>query len=200
VREQGRRDEEARGTAGRAEGPPLPPPRIALIGFMGSGKTTVGRLLARRIGWAFVDLDTLIVEKAGKSVAEIFSDSGEAAFREIESRCLRELGDRERVVVAAGGGAAVAEANRGFFAAASTFHLAVSLETALTRTGADTARPLLSRGPAVLRELFASRLPVYRSLGAEVDTEGRGPEEVAAVIVRLLGLTSREGDRGRSSP
>jgi shikimate kinase len=101
---------------------------VALIGFMGCGKTTVGRLLAARLGYAFLDLDRWLERRRGKSVRQIFQESGEEAFRDLESSALRELSSRRRVVIAAGGGAPVREANRPFFHEASTFYLEISFE------------------------------------------------------------------------
>jgi shikimate kinase len=173
-------------------GVPDPPRLIALIGFMGSGKSTVGRELADRMGWDFADLDSLIEEREGARVAEIFASRGETAFRLLESRYLAGLAGRERLVVAAGGGTPVSAANREFFTRAATFFLSVSLPVALERTGADPSRPLLARGLAALRELYDSRLPVYRSLGMEIDTDPLTPAEVAVRIMAVLGVTRRD--------
>jgi shikimate kinase len=168
-------------------GPALPA-RISLIGFMGSGKTTVGRILARVLGLELIDLDSLIEQGAGASVAQIFAEHGEQAFRDREAHALASLASREGIVVAAGGGAPVQERNREFFERLSTtFYLRVSLATARRRTRSGVARPLLGRGEGAVRALYEKRLPVYRSFGAEVDTEGRTPEEVAGEILRLLG-------------
>jgi shikimate kinase len=166
-----------------------PAARVALIGFMGSGKSTVGRLIAGRLGWLFVDLDMVIEEHAGMPIPELFAARGEAGFRALESRCLAELSSRERIVVAAGGGTPIAEENRAFFTGAATFLLAVSLSAALQRTGGDAGRPLLARGEEALARMYAERLPVYRSLGREIQSEGRSAEEVAEEILAVLGPT-----------
>ncbi len=172
--------------------PGSPPPLIALIGFMGSGKTTVGNLLAASLGWDFVDLDTLIEDRMGRKVTEIFAAMGEEAFRAAESRFLADLGGRDRLVLAAGGGTPVA--NRDFFIRAATFYLRVSLPTAMARTGPASGRPLLARGPEAVRSLYQSRLPVYASLGTGVDTEGKSPADVAREILSLLKITSQGRD------
>ncbi len=167
-----------------------PPRLIALIGFMGSGKTTVGRELAARIGWDFADLDALIEEGEGRRITEIFAAVGESAFRSMESRYLAGLAGRERLVVAAGGGTPVIPANREFFAGAATFFLSVSLPVALARTAADSSRPLLAGGLPAVEGLYETRLPVYRALGTEIDTDPLTPAEVARKIQRALGLTT----------
>ena len=87
----------------------MPPQRIALIGFMGAGKTTVGAILAARLGWDFVDTDALIEVRAGAPVAAIFRERGEQAFRDLEADVLAELAQRQRAVIATGGGAPAQE-------------------------------------------------------------------------------------------
>jgi shikimate kinase len=165
--------------------------RIALIGFMGAGKSTVGALLAARLGWQFVDTDALVVERAGAPIDRVFREQGETAFRQVEAEVLAEVGAREHVVVATGGGAPAQPRNAAFFAGTSlTVHLKVSLATALERArragpGAAT-RPLLSQEESAVRELFKSREPVYEKLGACVETEGREPAAVVEEIVSLL--------------
>jgi len=167
------------------------PSRVALIGFMGSGKTTVGRLLAARLGYAFLDLDEWIARRAGKSVRRIFQTEGEESFRELEAAALQELSSRRRVVIAAGGGAPVREANRAFFRAAPTVYLEISFEEFLRRTAANPGRPLRDRPVGELSALFESRLPVYRELGIRVSSQGRNPREVVEEIVDRL--TRRKG-------
>ena len=85
---------------------------IFLIGYRGSGKTTIGRILAARLGWAFVDADTLLEERAGKSIRQMFATDGEPAFRDLESAILAELSQRTNVVVATGGGVVMRDRNR----------------------------------------------------------------------------------------
>jgi shikimate kinase len=158
---------------------------------MGSGKSTIGGLLAEKLGYRLVDLDSMIRRRAGKTIADVFRDSGEKAFRETETQCLRELEGVPLTVIAAGGGAPIAEVNRSFFTrSARTFFLEVSLETALSRTGRDSSRPLLAMRPAELKRLFDARLPVYRSLGYSVDTEGKSPFQIVEEILLLLRTTT----------
>lgn len=165
----------------------MTPSRIALIGFMGAGKSTVGRLLAERLGWRFADLDSLVEAEAGCGVAEIFRREGEDGFRRRESACLEALRSMERAVIASGGGAPLRPENAAFFrGAAFTIYLRTSLETALRRVGADPGRPLLAGDRAGVEILYARRLSVYAALGTAVDTDGKGPREVVERIVTLL--------------
>ncbi len=165
----------------------MTPDRIALIGFMGSGKTTVGRILAARLGWELVDTDDLVEQRAGAPVADIFRDRGERAFRDLEAEVIASLAGRTRLVVATGGGAPAQPRNRGFFSGdTATFHLRVSYETARARTRGDPARPLLSLAEGAVRGLYASRQSVYEELGKGVETEGLAPEEVMENVVQLL--------------
>jgi shikimate kinase len=164
------------------------PVRVVLIGFMGSGKSTVGALLADRLGWEFVDLDTLVETRAGCPISTVFATHGEQRFRDLESECLYELAGRSRVVIASGGGTPMGDANQWFFtdAGAAVFHLDVSLEEALTRTSGDASRPLLARGPEEVRQRYEARLPRYRELGTGIATDGMSPEEVTVKIAAQL--------------
>ena len=162
--------------------------RVALIGFMGSGKTTVGALLAARLGAELVDTDRVIEERTGLPVSRIFAESGEPAFRALETAVLDELRSRQGIVVATGGGAPLQSSNRPFFEATpDTFHLRVGLATARARASAGGAtRPLLSRDEAAVRRLYEERQSVYEELGRPVETEGCSPADVAREILRLL--------------
>jgi shikimate kinase len=163
------------------------PDRVILIGFMGSGKTTVGRILAARLGWELVDTDELVEARAGAPVTRIFEDHGERAFRDEEAEALASLGKRTRLVIATGGGAPAQPRNRQFFSGpVAVFHLRVSLQTARERTKANTARPLLSLPEGVLHSLYEKRRPLYELMGKGVETEGRKPEQVAEEILMLI--------------
>jgi shikimate kinase len=168
---------------------PALPARVALIGFMGAGKSTVGRQLAARLGYAFVDLDREIEEGSGKAIREIFSEQGEEAFRRLETDALAALASRRRVVVAAGGGAPVQPENRAFFHETATFYLEIGFEEFLRRTLANPARPLRGRPEEELRALFERRLPVYLELGQAIRSERRSPREVVEEILERLGQT-----------
>jgi shikimate kinase len=159
---------------------------VALIGFMGCGKTTVGRLLAARLGYAFLDLDQWIEARQGRSIRQVFQESGEEAFRDLESSALRELSARRWVVIAAGGGAPLRQTNRGFFRQAATFYLEISFDEFLRRTAGNPNRPLRGRPMEELALLFESRLPIYRELGWRVASEGRSPAEVMGKILEKL--------------
>ncbi|HVO39646.1 MAG TPA: shikimate kinase [Spirochaetia bacterium] len=162
------------------------PPLIALIGFMGSGKSTVGRIVAEKVGYRFVDTDALVVERAGAPISRIFAERGEAAFRDLEAQVLRSLSSARASVIAAGGGAPAQQRNRQFFQNARTFHLRVSFRSVRGRTREDTGRPLLSQDDHVVRGLYEGRLAVYEELGEPVETDGRTPLEVAEEIILRL--------------
>jgi shikimate kinase len=168
---------------------PVDADRIILIGFMGSGKTSVGRVLAARLGWELVDTDALVETRAGALVADVFREKGEAAFRELEAEALASLRGRRNLVIATGGGAPTQARNRDFFVGQGVFHLRVSLENVLQRTRGDRERPLLSQGEEAVRALYESRRPVYESMGTGVDTDGRDPAAIAGEILRLLNPT-----------
>jgi shikimate kinase len=175
--------------AGRPEIDTRAPHRIALIGFMGSGKTTVGRLVAARLGYRFLDLDMLITENAGKSIREIFDEDGEEAFRRIESDALYSVREMNRLVIATGGGAPIRQENQEFFEnLAATFYLEVSFKEFLNRTGRDHARPLLDRSERALAALYKSRLPIYRSLGQRIITDSRTAQDIAVEILEKLSV------------
>ncbi len=165
---------------------------IFLIGFMGSGKTTVGRLLAERLGWSFADLDDLVVRAAGASVAEIFAREGEEGFRRREAEAVRAAATGRRSVVATGGGAACREENlRLMLASGRVVALGVSAAEAVRRTGGRSGRPLLdgSADPlAAATSLLGKRQAFYAQAHLRVDTDGRTPAEAASAILAGLGL------------
>ena len=172
------------------------PRRIVLVGFMGSGKTTVGRRLADLLGWSFVDMDARIEEEAGVSVADIFRGQGEASFREREARLARALGERERVVIAAGGGAFATPATReALQAGAATVWLRCDAETVLSRVLLDGSRPLASSRETILR-LLAEREPSYRLADLAVDASAKSPEAVAQEIADGLFAGRAAAGRG----
>src|SRR5437660_1222425 len=118
---------------------------IFLTGFMGSGKTTLGKILANRLQWEFIDLDELIIERAGRSIPEIFSEFGEAHFRLLEREALRSLAARSPAVVALGGGVFVSDENRALVAEQGiSIWLDCDLDEILKRLGNDKTRPLYS--------------------------------------------------------
>lgn len=176
------------------------PDRVILIGFMGSGKSTVGRILAGRLGWELADTDALIESHAGAPVKDIFRDLGERAFRDKEADVLEGLGKRKQLVVATGGGAPAQARNREFFSgAAAIFHLRVSLDVMRRRTGNDAGRPLLALEADALRKLYEDRQPLYESLGIPIETDGRTPQQVAEEILLLLRNPTRGTPPGDTS-
>lgn len=166
--------------------------RIYLTGFMGTGKTTVGELLAENLGCRFVDLDALIVEDAGKSISDIFATLGEERFRDIESAMLHALDQTAALVVATGGGIILRETNRRFMRDTGyVINLAASLETIDARLTGDTSRPLLqgdSRHQR-LRALFMQRQHLYDECDFKLETTGKAPMEIVSII--LLWLKNR---------
>jgi shikimate kinase len=162
------------------------PPCVALIGFMGSGKSTIGRLLASRLGYAFVDLDVVIEAESGRSIRELFAEEGEEAFRARESAALASLAGRQSLVLAAGGGAPSTEQNRAFFRDAATFYLEITFEEFLERTARSKKRPLRRRSIEELKALYERRRPIYEALGSRIPTGGRSPQEAVEEILDRL--------------
>jgi shikimate kinase len=168
---------------------------IYLIGYRGSGKTTVARELAGRLGFDCVDADDEIEQRAGKSIAHIFSEEGEGRFREIESDVVADLCRLRRTVVAMGGGAMMNETNRTEVRLAGTvIWLTASVPTILARLAADAStesrRPNLtaSGGLSEIETVLAMREPIYRACATiEIDTDGKSPQEVVEEIMALLG-------------
>jgi shikimate kinase len=169
---------------------------IALIGYRGTGKTTVAQQLALRLGWDWVDADVEIELRAGKSIAAIFADDGEEAFRDLESEVVKSLCARERTIVALGGGAVLREVNRAAIArCGAIIWLQASVESIERRLADDattaTRRPNLTKssGQQEIAEVLAARTPIYRACATlEVDTEGKTPGAIADEIVAALGL------------
>lgn len=179
--------------------------RIFLTGFMGSGKSAVGRPLAERLGVPFVDLDGEIEAAAGMSVPEIFVQSGEPAFRSLESRALRQTAAQPAVVVATGGGVVTREANLRWMARHGvTVWLHPEFATILRRIGerGGGGRPLF-RDAEQARRLYASRLRAYRRADLEIPVGAdEAPAETAAKIARALAEgapAGRDPDPGGAS-
>jgi 3-dehydroquinate synthase len=176
------------------------PEHIALVGFMGAGKSAVGAELARTCGLPFVDLDALIVERAGRSISDIFAQSGEPGFRARERSALREvLARSERTVIATGGGTfADPVMRRELAAAARTVYLRASPEALLSRIGDDASigqRPMLQVADreGSLRRLLQRRVPAYETCELVVETERRSLREVVEDVRGMLAVAS--GDR-----
>ena len=162
---------------------------LVLTGFMGTGKTTVGRILADRLGYGFVDTDEVIESRSGP-IGEIFERDGEEAFRELERALAQELAGRTGLVIATGGrmmldASCSACLERAAWVVCLTAHPDIIVE----RIGDTTQRPLLDVADtsARVQELLAERAEGYARF-ASVDTGGRSPDEVADAIMSLLGL------------
>lgn len=181
-------------SAERRRGDPEEVRRILLVGFMGSGKTTVGRELARRIGWDFVDFDDVIEARTGRSIPEIFAAEGEAGFRRIEASVARDLLELEGAVLASGGGWPAAPGRMDAAGAGTiSIWLRVPAEVAVARarsgSGPDSVeRPLLETDDplATARELLRRREPYYRKADHAVDGVEGPPREVVRRILREL--------------
>lgn len=158
---------------------------IVLVGFMGAGKTTVGRLLAEELGVPFVDADEAIVAAEGRSIADIFRDDGEAGFRRIEASRVAGLLAGDEVVLALGGGALGTPAVRDAVAGHQVVLLDVPLAEALARVGGDAGRPMLARPD--LAEVYAGRQQAYGDAASlVVPVAGRTPEQVVAALRSAL--------------
>lgn len=164
--------------------------RVLLVGFMGSGKTSVGRRLGERLGWRFVDFDEAIEAEAGERVAEIFARRGEPWFRGLEARVAVRLLAERRVVLGSGGGWAAAPGRlAGVPAGTATFWLRVSPEEAVRRAGSrPRTRPLLDRPDPLetARTLLEERAPRYAEARWTVDTDRSSVEDVTAGILEIL--------------
>ena len=175
-----------------------------LIGYRGSGKTTVGRLLAERWSLPCLDADDLIEERAGRTIAEIFAASGEGAFRDLESLIVKELAERSKAgfqsVISLGGGAILREENRAAIrGAGSVVWLQADAESLLSRIQSDAAtaarRPDLTSagGLAEIRSLLAIREPIYRQCAdLEIEAGGRDPVSIADDIERQIRSADRQ--------
>ena len=162
---------------------------VALAGVSGAGKSTVGPLLAARLGVRFVDVDATVVEAEGRSIPDLFAAEGEPYFRSVEARLTGEALAAGDVVVALGGGAPMTPSVRAALAEADVVWLRVDPGTAAGRTGADANRPLLAGRPAVeaLTDLVARRAATYAAVATwVVDTDGRDPVDVVDEVAALV--------------
>jgi shikimate kinase len=177
------------------------PRGAVLVGFMGAGKSSVGKVLARRLGAQFLDVDARIEADGGKTIEEIFSTEGERAFRKRESAAIRDAVSVPGRVIATGGGSFLDDDNRKRLKAyAPVVFLDISPATVLARLGGDTSRPLLSgedREKAVT-ELMERRRPAYLQADFRVSTENRTPARVAEEIILLLSRRVQGVTEGRT--
>ena len=164
---------------------------LTLIGYRATGKTTLARLVAERLGWDWIDADVEIERRAGQSIATIFAERGEPAFRDLEAEVIADLCRRDRLVVAAGGGAPMRpESRRAMREAGPVVWLTARPETILARMSGDvttsTRRPdLTDKGPlAEIVHLLEVRMPIYQeSAHLALDTEEMTPEELVDSIL-----------------
>ncbi|MCY4043208.1 MAG: shikimate kinase [Candidatus Dadabacteria bacterium] len=166
------------------------PEKIFLTGFMGAGKTSAGRALARRLGVRFRDLDEFIALREGMSIGDIFSSSGEDGFREAESAALAGICSATGpAVVSTGGGAVISERNRRAMERAGVvIYLKAKLETLMRRVSLDAPRPLLKVEDPAARaaELLAARASFYEDADFIIETDGLSPERVADRAEEIL--------------
>ena len=159
---------------------------IYLLGFMGSGKTTVGELLARELGWRFIDLDAVIEAGQRATIKQIFEQAGEPFFRQLERAVLTEVSKTEAAVIALGGGTFAQEPNLELIreSGGATIWLDCSLQELRRRCEGIDNRPLF-REPESFAQLLDQRLPYYQKAQYRVSTEGREPKEVVEQILSL---------------
>ncbi|NNN31222.1 shikimate kinase [Streptomyces sp. S3(2020)] len=165
-------------------------PQVVLVGPMGVGKSTVGQLLAERLGVGYRDTDDDIVAEQGRTIAEIFVDEGEPVFRAIEKAAVNKALAEHDGVLALGGGSILDEGTRALLAGQRVVYLSMDVEEAVQRTGLNAARPLLAVNPRKQwRELMEARRHLYEGIAtAVVATDGRTPEEVTEAAMDALEL------------
>ena len=164
-------------------------PKAVLIGLPGSGKSTIGRRLAKALGCALIDTDAVIEERTGRTIAEIFTEDGEAAFRRIEEDVIREALESHDGILSLGGGAVTTAGVREALANQTVIYLEISAAEGIRRTSGNTVRPLLA-GPdraEKYRGLLADRVPLYRRIATiRINTNRRNPGAVVRYIVGRL--------------
>jgi shikimate kinase len=168
---------------------------VFLTGFMATGKSVVGRALARRLGRPFADADAEIEREAGMTIAEVFERFGEAEFRARERRWIERASRLDDAVIATGGGAVVdPQSRRAMHACGTLVCLSADVDTILRRLGSAANRPLVAdpaRREARIRELLRDRAGAYADADLVVDTSSRSPDEVVETIVAWLATASR---------
>jgi shikimate kinase len=162
---------------------------IVLVGFMATGKSTVGRELARRLSLKMVDTDDIIEEKAGKTISEIFAEEGEAVFREMESQAARDVSYLSGHVIITGGGIVLRDQNmEALKKAGPVICLTASPEVILKRNEGTSHRPILQTGDPLkkIRDLLEARSPFYARADYTIDTSNRTLQEVGDRIIEIL--------------
>ncbi|QKS70934.1 shikimate kinase [Paenalkalicoccus suaedae] len=159
---------------------------IVLIGFMGAGKTTIGKLLADKTGVHFTDLDQYIEKQAGKTIKDIFKDSGEAEFRRLESAALKDLLSRGGIISTGGGVVENKKNVEEMLMHAFVIYLHADFETLYERIKQDTARPLASLDKELLQKRYTNRLPLYNQAHARIDTADQSEEQSVELVLSEL--------------
>jgi shikimate kinase len=170
---------------------------VVITGFMGTGKSTVGRKVAEALGAVFIDLDTVIEKNAGQPVKILFSSRGEAAFRKMESEAVAEAVKADRTVIATGGGTLLDPASRERLQRNNNILvcLTATVGTLLERIKNDADRPLL-QGEALpdrLKRIMKERESIYGSCPVQISTDGRSVDEIAGEIIQHVGKRWRDG-------
>tara|TARA_B100000035_G_scaffold150315_1_gene128111 strand:+ start:886 stop:1398 length:513 start_codon:yes stop_codon:yes gene_type:complete len=163
---------------------------IYLIGFMGSGKTTLGKILSKKLDKIFFDSDQVIEEKLGVDVTMIFDYEGEAGFREREKEILKELVSKKNIVLATGGGAVISESNRNLLSENGTvIYLKSNYKDLILRMKNDKTRPLLKENniETIIKKLCKDREPLYKSISDyEIATKNKRIPEIIDEIIRVI--------------
>jgi shikimate kinase len=168
---------------------------VVLVGFMGSGKTAVGRRIAQRLGYAFLDTDQFIEQQVGCPISQLFEEKGEPFFRALENRLVEQFAKLDNHVISTGGGMLTSPGNpermRG---AGLTVFLNADPEEILKRLERDTRRPKLKEGELreTVERLLAERMPLYQASAITVDTKGKSVNRVAGEIIHFLAEYDRE--------
>ena len=159
---------------------------LVLTGFMGTGKTSVGKIIAENLGREFVDMDAVIEAREGMSINRIFKTRGETYFRKLESELCVDLGAKENLVIATGGGALVSAQNRAAFSQAMIVCLDASVDEIISRVGRAKNRPMIA-GDAQRRivELLETRRAAYAQIENHVDTTDKNVDQVAKDVMKL---------------
>ena len=164
---------------------------IFLCGFMGCGKTTVGKILAARTGRDFIDMDKYIEEKENMTVSQIFEKHGEDYFRDLEHQVCKELSKKENLIVATGGGALTYKRNADIIRKnATVLFISVPIEIIADRLKNDTTRPLLQREDRqqAMKELYDKRMPLYKDAATVIADGSQSPGAVANLIISIMAL------------
>ncbi|MBK3332199.1 shikimate kinase [Persephonella atlantica] len=157
---------------------------IYLVGFMGSGKSTVGKLLSEKTGMEFVDIDQLIEKQEKRKISEIFEKEGEGYFRQKEKEMLEKISNKEGLIISTGGGlGADAENMKKMKQSGIVIWLDASIETILKRTEGDTERPLLKQPYQQLKKLYENRKKIYKMADVHINVDSKSPEEIVQEIM-----------------